>query len=391
MRIVVDAWELGARPTGVGRYLQALLREWQHLPAARPHTFLLLGPPGWRPPEAAEGGAGPRFEARAIGHPGCGRTRWEQWDLPRALRYETPAVLFAPSYSAPLLCRIPVVLTVHDVSFAAHPEWFRLRERLRRRWLTRLSAQRAHTVVTDSRHAAGEIARHLGVEPSRLAVVPLGAPFLDSRPGDRAGHASAPVPPGHGAAPRDPLVLYVGSVFNRRRVPDLIRAFSLAASARPAARLAIVGENRTHPRENLAQVVEACGIAGRVTFDAWLSDEELAGLYRRATVFVFLSEYEGFGLTPLEALQHGVPIVVLDTPVAREVYGDGAFYVARGDVNGTAVAIGRVLDDPRFRAELLDRGHRVLARYSWTSAAERTLEIVLKAGRAGGPASGTAA
>jgi glycosyltransferase involved in cell wall biosynthesis len=91
-------------------------------------------------------------------------------------------------------------------------------------------------------------------------------------------------------------------------------------------------------------------------------------------VFVFLSEYEGFGLTPLEALSAGVPIVVLDTPVAREIYGDAAWYVpGDSDVRGAAAAIRTLLDEPGTRARLLREAPGVLARYSWDTAAEATL------------------
>jgi len=378
MRIAVDAWELGGRPTGVGRYLRALLSEWQSLTLASPHRFVLFGPPGAGPvlPEVGDGGA--RFETRKIGRAERGRTFWEQWDLPRALGREAADVLFAPAYGAPLASRVPVVLTIHDVSFAAHPEWFRPRERWRRLWLARLAARRAAMVITVSTFSAGEISRHLHVEPARIAVVPSGIPrLLAPPPGDVPIRRANEVRP----SDREPLVVFVGSVFNRRRVPDLIRAFARVGSTRPMARLEVVGENRTYPHEDLARVAAEAGVSDRVALRAFVDDGQLAALYDRASVFVFLSEYEGFGFTPLEAMSRGVPAVVLDTPVAREIYQDGALYVDRGDLDGTAMAIGRVLDEPQLRTDLVHRGSRVLSSYSWTKAAERTLEVLVDAVR----------
>ena len=99
-------------------------------------------------------------------------------------------------------------------------------------------------------------------------------------------------------------------------------------------------------------------------------------LYRRASVFAFLSEYEGFGLTPLEALAAGVPPVVADTPVAREVYGDAAVFVRLQDIRETAAAL-RALLNGRARADaILARAPAVLARYSWATTADRTLEHI---------------
>ena len=94
-------------------------------------------------------------------------------------------------------------------------------------------------------------------------------------------------------------------------------------------------------------------------------------LYARARAFAFLSEYEGLGLTPLEALAAGVPPVLLDTPVARESCGDAALYVGAGDVEGTARALEELLVDERTRSRLLSAAPAALARYGWPRAAGR--------------------
>jgi len=96
---------------------------------------------------------------------------------------------------------------------------------------------------------------------------------------------------------------------------------------------------------------------------------------------VFLSEYEGFGLTPLEALASGVPIVVLDTPVAREVYGSAARYVSRPDVAEVAAAIAELFAEGPSRRELLAQAPAVLARYRWRDAARATLAAIEEAAR----------
>ncbi len=169
-------------------------------------------------------------------------------------------------------------------------------------------------------------------------------------------------------------MLYVGSIFNRRRLPDLIAAFARATTDIPAARLVIVGADRSWPAQDLAAVAASHDVAARVELRSYVAEPELADLYARASVFAFLSEYEGFGLTPLEALASGVPIVVADTPVAREVYGRAAEYVEAGDVAGTAAALRRFLATPSAASEQLARAPEVLARYSWDRAAADTLE-----------------
>ena len=119
---------------------------------------------------------------------------------------------------------------------------------------------------------------------------------------------------------------------------------------------------------------------------AWLgyrkfvADAELGRLYWTARAFAFLSEYEGLGLTPLEALAAGVPAVLLDTAVARESCGDAAVYVAKGDVAATASALEQVLYDDRLRNRLLDAARPVLTKYTWPRAARETLALLEAAG-----------
>ena len=159
-------------------------------------------------------------------------------------------------------------------------------------------------------------------------------------------------------------------------MPHLIRAFALVAQRHPDARLEIAGDNRSYPRQDLEETIRFEGLVGRARWQPWVSEEELGLLYGRARAFAFLSEYEGLGLTPLEALSVGVPPVVLDTPVAREACGPAAFYVKLGDVPGTAAAIEAALFDDRKRAEILAAAPGALARYSWAKAARETLALI---------------
>ena len=348
--IGVDARELLGDKTGVGRYLGELMRRWTARADAGTRRFVLYTPEALalEYPESTT-------SVRII--PGGRGTLWEQTALAKAIRADRPDVFFAPAYTAPAWVPGPFAVTIHDVSFSRHPEWFRYREGLRRRVLTRRAARRADLVFTVSRFSRDEIRALYGVPGERIRVVPNGVT-----------HQRSTRPPA-----REPLVLYTGSIFNRRRVPDLIAAFARVARTVPGARLVVVGDNRTWPHEDHAQVAAQHGVAGRVTLVQYLSGEPLADLYSRASVFAFLSEYEGFGLTPLEALSAGTPIVVLDTPVAREIYGDAAAFVPKGDVAATADALLRLLTDRQEAVAQLSRAASVLARYSWDAAAEAIL------------------
>ena len=354
MRIAIDGRELLGARTGVGRYLGELLNRWAARADAAARAIRLYTP---EPLSLAW----PGIDVQVL--PGGRGTWWEQTALRAAVRRDPPDVFFAPAYTAPLGLSAPLVVTIHDVSFSRHPEWFRWREGRRRHLLTGYAARRAAAVDTVSAFSKREIEAVYRIPATRIQVVPNGLPPV------RAGAGSH----------REPLVLYVGSVFNRRRLPDLIAAFARVVTAVPRARLVIAGENRTWPRQDLADVAASHGIADRVEVRSFVPDADLAALFSRASVFAFLSEYEGFGLTPLEALASGVPGVVLDTPVAREIYGDAVCYVARADVPAAADALTRLLTSPADAEALLARAPAVLARYSWDRTAESTLAIITKA------------
>ena len=342
MRVAIDARELQGQPTGVGRVLAGILDAWRALPQASGHEFILCNPDGPR------------------------GTSWEQFTLPRLAREAGADVLFAPAYTGPIASRIPMVLAVYDVSFAAHPEWFAPREGLRRRVLTGISARRAARVITSSEFSRREITRYLRVDPARVDVAYPGVMTT-----------ALPV---RGTGP-DNLVLFVGSLFTRRHVGALIEGFARLARQQPDARLEIVGDNRTNPRVDFGRLAAASGAGDRIAIRSYVEDTVLAALYSRARAFAFLSEYEGFGLTPLEALAAGVPIVVLDTPIAREIYGDAALYIDTPDPALIQTALDRLLHDEAERACILAAAKTVLPRYSWNSCATTVLNALVRAAR----------
>jgi len=373
MRIGIDARELCGRSTGVGRYLGGLLSEWATDPHAQRHEFALYAHGPLSLPLDAR-----RFPARTVA--GGGGSWWEQVQVPPAVAADQLDVWFAPGYTAPLRLAAPIVVAIHDLSFVAHPEWFRVREGARRRWLTSQSASRAASVVTISEFSKRELVDRLGVPAEKIRVIPpgLGAGNLALGSG-----TSVPSPNPQSLVPNPYRVLYAGSLFNRRHVTDLIRAFAPIARAHPGASLDIVGDNRSYPREDPRRTIAAEQLEAQVRWHEYVSDEQLAGMYASARAFAFLSEYEGLGLTPLEALAAGVPPLLLETAIARESCGAAALYVPVNDLAGTTRALESLLFDEGTRRRILSAAPAELARYSWPRAARDTLAVLEAAGSEG--------
>jgi glycosyltransferase involved in cell wall biosynthesis len=356
LHVAIDGRELVGKPTGVGRYVREVLRAWQRAGISDRYSIVIpTEPPG----DIADADGRISWVVEPADFPG---TWWEQTRLRRVVNRLSPDVLFAAGYTAPLFVTCPVVLAVYDVSFCAHPEWFSFREGARRRWLTRASARRARAIVTISEFSKQEIVRWLGVPADRITLAPPGAPDVPPQP----------------AADRPPVVLFVGSLFNRRRIPELLAGFALTARRVPDARLVLVGDNRTSPRQDPLGLARDLGIGDRVEWHAYVDDGQLEAFYRRARVFAFLSDYEGFGMTPLEALAQGAPPVVLDTPLSREVYGAGAQLVT-ADAESIADALTALLTDPEARDALLIEGRRQMQRYSWERTAATLADLLRRA------------
>jgi glycosyltransferase involved in cell wall biosynthesis len=366
MRIGIDARELCGRATGVGRYLAGLLAQWAADERARAHEFVLYAPREIVMPLDSR-----RFPTRTVA--GSGGTYWEQVEIPRAVAADHLDVWFAPAYSAPLRLPQPTIVAIHDLSFVAHPEWFTLREGARRRWLTRHSADKAAAIITISEFSKRELVERLGVQAERIHVIPPGIGAGGSGPGD-----SLPWPEARdaGPIPGSDSVLFVGSIFNRRHVVDLVRAFAPIARRHDRSGLDIVGDDRSYPRQDIAGAIAAEQLQAQIRWHQYVSDRELTALYSGARVFAFQSEYEGLGLTPLEALAAGIPPVLLDTPVARESCGAAAVYVRVNDLPAITRALETLLFDAAQRQRILAAAPAELAKFSWPRAARETLAVL---------------
>jgi glycosyltransferase involved in cell wall biosynthesis len=121
--------------------------------------------------------------------------------------------------------------------------------------------------------------------------------------------------------------------------------------------------------------VQALGLEGKVVFPGYVPDEELPLWYNAATVFVYPSLYEGFGMPPLEALACGTPVVVSNASALPEAVGDAGVLVRPDAVDEWAQALERLLDDAALRAELGARGRAHAARFSWERAAAGTVAV----------------
>jgi glycosyltransferase involved in cell wall biosynthesis len=364
----IDGRELQGRPTGVGRYLRNLLREWSALGQDRLVVYFNGPAPEDRVLSL------PAIESRPLGDAPMRGLFFAETRLRSAAARDAVDVFFAPAYTCPLTLRRPRVTVVHDVSFFALPKEFTHLDRLRRQLLVRASVSASAAVVTVSDFSRHEIVRLFPRAASRVVTIPLG-PDDDLPPGPPRPAARQAL------GVTGPLILSVGAILNRRRLPVLLAALALLTPRRPDLVLEVVGENRTEPRLDLEATLARLGLRGNVRLRGFLDENALALRYAAADLCVVLSDYEGFGLPALEAMSRGVPVVTSTRPALSEIFGQAAVLADPGDPAAVAEALARVLDDPALAAELRSKGRALAARFSWKETAQRTRACLVEAAR----------
>ncbi len=381
LRIGIDGTELGALPTGVGTYLTALLSRWTQQPDLELVLFVRQAdhvPDSVARADNLEVVAGSSLLASKA-------VAWQQLMLPRLVKRAGVDVLFGPAYSlpvsAPFVARLlgdldssgpATVVALHDLSFERYPESFPTREGIRRRWLGRESANRATRVLTISKSSAAEIESLYLVPSERITVTALGVDpdFADLEDLPDATELLEKLDVSR------PLILSVGTLFNRRHPMAMVRAFETVQQTHPDATLVIVGENRTIPRVDLEAAVRNAGLDQNVLLLDHTPREHLRELYKLAEVFLYLSDYEGFGLPPLEAMAGGTPTIVLDRSASGEYWAPHALALDSPDPERVAQAILDVLESPSLGL----RDHERLAQvYDWDETAARTLDALRSA------------
>ncbi len=359
----VDGRSLLGEPTGVGRYLRNILREMTSLaPDIGFRVYL---------DRNGDDGLGehPRIDRRRRGGArGSNVVAWTQWVLPAMIRREPVALVHFPFYTMPLLLDRPSVVTIHDITFSLHPEWFPWKARISFAALAPWSARRARLVLTVSECSRRDLIARYGLDPSRVAAVPLAA---DRSFTPRSAAEVREVTGRLGLA--TPYLLHLGSLHPRRNLERLLEAFALLADRRPDLRLVLAGRVEA-PWTRIEPIVAARAPAGRVIHLGYAREEDLPALITGAAALVFPSLYEGFGLPVLEAMACGTPVVTSNVSSLPEVAGEAALLVDPRSPAAIASAVTSILDEPALARRLREEGLKRAGRFSWRLTAERTLE-----------------
>ncbi len=356
------AGDASYRSAGISSYIANLL---SHLPEVDAEVrYALLVGDGRIPEEAAALAA---YRSRwATRHPAA-RILWEQTALPWHLRRLRADVLHAPAFVGPLIASCPQVITVHDLSFLRYPQFFRRGNRLYLSLMTGIACRRAAAVIAVSHFTAQETATLLRVPAGRIHTIYHGVdPMFRPLPSaEVARFRQAQALPAR-------FILHVGTLEPRKNLLRLIQA--LAQLPDTDVHLFLVG-GRGWLYEALFAEVARLGLEQRVHFPGYVPPERLPFWYNAATVFAYVSQYEGFGLPVLEAQACGAPTLTANATSLPEAAGDGALLVPPDDVVAIADGLHLLLSDDDTRAQVRARGLAHAAGFTWTRTARETVRL----------------
>ena len=379
LRVALDALPLQVRSAGIAAYVRELTRALAALDASAALRLFGMSWPAPRPADA-DGRAWPAG-VDVVTSPtyplvmGFGA-------LPRLLACESAVgdidVFHATAYAIPRARRVPVVVTVHDLTLLRHPE---LGTPALRRSVQRGAARigDARLVIADSHATRGDLLALTAARAEAIRVVPLGVgAAFRPQPADAA---RAQVAARFDVA--EPYLLHVGTLEPRKNLPLLIDACArLRRAGRLAHRLVLAGA----PGWGAAAVAEAIARHGAESFVVRLGrvdDADLPSLYAGAAAVVVPSRNEGFGLPLLEAMACGAPALAAAAGALPEVAGDAALLIDPSEPDAWADAIARVLSDPDLAARLRAAGPVRAAPFTWTRCARETLTVYEEARTAG--------
>ena len=374
MRVAFNATPLLSPLTGIGNYIAELGAALRSLGDIDAYSYYRYR---WRheaptPPVDFAGSALAIVESakRWVPFRSVARTMAHRIGFARGLRRNGIEIYHEQNY-VPLAYDVPVVITVHDLSWLRYPETHPID---RVKWLERGlpgAIERAAGILVDSDFIRKEVLETFGASSERVHTAHLGVSpgFRPRDPGDtRATLAGLGL--SHGS-----YVLTVGTIEPRKNVSHVLDAYALLPAPMRERFPLVVSGARGWTDAALRSQLRELSRAGNIRFLGHVNKGVLRDLYAGAGLFVFPSLYEGFGLPPLEAMASGAPVLCSTRASLPEITGDAAYPLDPQDPEATAATMRRVLEDESGRCAMAERGIVRAEQFKWTTCAIRTRNV----------------
>lgn len=293
---------------------------------------------------------------------------WSQTFLPLEL-YKRKAfgqdiqVFFSPAHYAPRFCPIPIVVTIHDLSYFYYPNEFLKKDLYQLRNWTQYSLEKAKTVIAVSNTTKKDIVKFYHTPEGKIQVI-----YNGFEKGNTTKNT-------YYSLPTKNYILFVGTLQPRKNVDVLLSSFALFKKGNSEFKLVLVGK-KGWLYEYIFKRVEDLGLKKDVIFTGYLKDEQLSVLYEKAFCFVMPSLYEGFGIPLLEAMSYGCPVISSYTSSLPEVGSNACLYFDPKDPQELLEKLIILKNNHTLRKDLIQKGRKRTKLFSWQKCAEQTLAIL---------------
>lgn len=361
MIIGIDARFLGLKQKGLGCYIQKLVQNLEKIVKNSNYKFIVfLRKENWNEYQPSN----PSFKKVLADYTWYGLG--EQILMPLKIRQQRIDLMHFPHFNVPIFYFKPFVVTIHDLilkrfstrrASTLSPVLYWLKN-IAYQVVINSAVKRAKKIIAVSNYTKQDILKYFKVDPEKIQVIYEGAPRI--KPKRLRGSKNKP------------YLLYVGNAYPHKNLERLILAHKkLVEDENMDLRLVLVGEiDYFYKRlKNIA--------LDSVVFTDFVSNQELADLYQNASLYVFPSLCEGFGLPPLEAMAHNLPVVCSKASCLPEVLGQAVLYFEPEDVDDIANSIRKVLTDEELKQKLVLQGIKTIQQYSWIKMAQQTLNIYI--------------
>ncbi len=372
MSIIIDARTATDHFPGIGRYVVNLARAMVPLLGKDERLIILRDP---TQPSSWDLTTLTVEQVQVVDAPISPFSLRQQWVIPRILRRLGANVYHSPYYLMPYCLKVPAVVTMYDLIPLLFPQHVSPIARLLFRWMTALALRAASRVIVISQATHRDLLTFYHLPPQKVTAIPLAAdPGFHPPPPTEIERVRRKY-----ALPEDYL-LYLGINKPHKNLVRLIDAFSRFTFHVSRFTLVIAGAwDSRYPEPR--QRAEALGLENVVRFLGPVPEADLPALYSGATLFVFPSLYEGFGLPVLEAMACGTPVVCSNTSSLPEIVGEAALTFDPLDVEGMAAKIEEALGNEALREEMRGKGLQQAAKFSWERTAQETLKVYREAER----------
>jgi len=366
MRFSVDAHAIGQHLTGNETYIRNLLNCFDVLDREADFVAYISR-------EEAVADVPQRFQKTKVSVNPFVRLGY---DLPRRVAGDRPSLLHV-QYTAPLACSAPIVVSVHDVSFLEHPEYFTFFRAMQLRLTVRRTVKTASRVLTPSEFSKRRILDAYRLADDKVVVLPNGVSSVFHPVARETAQRSLRT-----SLPRLPFILTVGDLQPRKNHVGLIQAFDDLIAAHPQLphHLLIVGKEETWYAPTVRAAAKKSQVADRIHFTGFVDDEELRRLYGACDLFVYPSFYEGFGLPILEAMACGRAVACSNTSAMPEVADSAALLFDPSSRRDLVLAMRDLLLNPELRQRMERLGVQRASMFSWTKSASKTLDLYYAVG-----------